>query len=146
MQRHQSSLCTPLHGTFGSARRHQMRDNLPGGACPGSSLHGVRLLERAARRTARPLVARLAPIVSPAARTLARPVGIALYVALAVVAMALLLRFSGLPVSPSVSIAELTWSTAQPQGSETREAELDRHAQQILASLSGKAQPPATGR
>jgi hypothetical protein len=125
-------------------RRYQVVDILPGSACPGLTGTGMRVVKRAMARTARPLVARVAPVASPVLRTLVRPVGIALYFALAILAMALLLRVSGLPASSPVTIAELTWSTSQPQASETRDAELDRHAQQILSALTGEtAQAPA---
>jgi hypothetical protein len=144
MQRHQSSLCTPLHGAFGSARPYQVVDILPGGgSCPSLPANGLRAIERAVARTARPLIARVVPVVTPVLRTLIRPVGIALYVALAIVAMALLLRMSGVSTSPSFSLVEMTWSS---QASESREAELDQQAQRILSALTGDTTRAATGQ
>jgi hypothetical protein len=62
-----------------------------------------------------------------------RPLGVVLYVAMAIVVMALVLRFAGIPAA-SFTGADLNGTSSQ--ASETRSQELESRAQEILAGLS----------
>jgi len=97
--------------------------------------HDLRLpsLAPAAHRL-RAMVDRAPQQVTIVARGALKALGVALYVALAVIVIALSLRFAGVTTTPFTNAEFVVSGTT---GNHARSQELDGRAQEILAGLSG---------
>ena len=131
MQHQRSTMCMSFHGTFADARRLQAL-GAPDGPCPQASLSALRPAALAMVACAQQVAAWVGGVRERILRVLARPAWGVLSLALAVLAMALLMRMAGLPALVPLPVLERPAAVRADTG---RGGELDGQARGILAAL-----------
>jgi hypothetical protein len=135
MQRHQSSMCTLAQSLTGLSRSYPVLGDVRA-ACNAHYLSES--LPTALPQWVRPSAHRLQRAAGIALMSMVKPLGVALYVVLAILAMGLVLRFSG--VSSSQAFSAVGLHPSADQASQAHEQSLNGRAQEILVSLQQDGQ------
>jgi hypothetical protein len=135
MQRHQSSICTLGQSVNGLSRAYQGFGMGPD-ARAACNAHALAESLPSLGRWIRSTYVSAQHFAGGFTMRMVKSLAVALYVAIAIVAMALVLRFSGLPGLQTFSANELGVVATQSDQHQVRDQELEGRTQEILIGLS----------